>query len=772
MWRKLRADIKTQKLQFFIIWSVLTLSAMLLTISILVMDSADEPWDRTFEETNGPHAWFVSLNYDEDFSSITRDEAVSESTDIMHSLAENPLVLGDEKQPIFIYAMDERPQVGRPKVAEGRWLDKGNPNEIVLDYSLARFYEIQTGERVEILGAQGVESLEVVGLAVTGHWFPFNQITKDVSPGVAYTTDAALEVIQPDTNHWYGVIGLRLKEPDTSVEFVDRVLENFTGQMRTPIEWQWVKTYATYANTMNVLFMGLFSTLGLAAVGLIIFNTIGGQVLSQYQEIGFLKAAGFKPSQVTLLFLAEHLFIGLLAALVGIGAGLAMSPGLISPLAENLNTTPPDPNPAGLFVTVPLLVEVVVALATLLPAWQGGRINTVQAITVGYRQRYQRVSLLARIAAWLRLPEVVVLGVKDTFSRPLRAVLAITSLVLTVLIAITAVGAQTTTEYLSNNRVYSNGTSADMKVERNFLPHTMIQSDIVGHPEVTNSYEEFPAWGQAPGHSDQPITYRMLSGDYQDFDFQLKEGRLFSAPGEAVVGYAILDMLDVEVGDTVDLIVEGRPIELTIVGRTLDGSNMGNYVLSSLETYHKQVDSQAQPTVYYLRLADYGEAKGLRDDWMEQTQGLMDISVVTNEPQASMEQLKDLIVGLGAIMMVVAGANLMSNSLLSIRERVRDFGIQKALGMTPAQIAANVMVGTVTIAVLAIFIGIPVGVWFMQEFVGQLGVEIGAGPDFYIIHWGGLSTLLPIMVLLAVASSVLPATRAAQLEVTEALKYE
>ncbi len=772
IWRKLRADIGNYKFQFFLILTVLTLSAMLLTISLLVMGSANEPWERTFEETNGPHVWLVSGRHDLDFTPVTDLASVTETTGKMLSLAEHPLVLGDEKLPIFLYAMGERPSVAHPKVAAGRWLEPDARGEIVLDYSLAQFYAFEVGDEVEVLGADGIRKLKVVGLAITAHWFPYNDITKDVSPGVAYISSPTLIEIEPDPAYWYSVMGLRLDDPETSQDFVDQAHELLLGDIRLGIEWQWVKELATYANNLNVLFLGFFSLLGLAAVGLIIANTIGGQVLSQFREIGFLKAIGFKPEQVTFLFLAEHLVIGLIAAVIGIGAGVVLAPGIISSIAENLNTTPPNPFSPGPLVAVFLLIEGAVAFFTLLPAWQGGRIDTVQAITVGYRRRHRRSSWMARAAGLLRLPTVVVLGVKDTFSRPSRSALTLAGLVVTVVIAITSISAVGTGDLLSKSRVYFNGTSADMKVERNFVSLEDIQSEILDDPQVAGYYEELMLYGFAPGKSDTPIFYRLLSGDYEEFDFQIQEGRMIEAPGEAVVGHAILTLLDAEVGDTVSLLVEGSPVEVTLVGRHLEGTNVGNVVVMSMETYRQQVDTNVFPLVYNLRLVDRSAAEDLRKEWIDHFQNLVNVSLVTEEPQASMMQLIGVITGLGALMMVVAGVNLLSASLLSVRERVRDFGIQKTLGLTPAQIAGSVMVGAVTLALIALVVGVPLGVWLMDIFIGQLGVQIGLGPDFYVIDWTLMSVLLPVMALLAVVSSAIPAYRASQLEVSDALRYE
>jgi putative ABC transport system permease protein len=419
-----------------------------------------------------------------------------------------------------------------------------------------------------------------------------------------------------------------------------------------------------------------------------------------------------------------------------------------------------------------ILVEVAVGLATLLPAWQGGRIDTVQAITVGYRRRAQRVSRLGQLAGRLRLPTVVLLGIKDTFSRPLRAVLAITSLLLTVLVAMTAVGAQNTADHLAKNRVYFNGTSADMKVARNFVPHAIIEDEILDQPEVIDSYEELLLFGQAPGHSDQPLAIRLLQGNYHNFDFQIKEGRMITAPGEAVMGYAVFDIMDVQIGDTVEIQVNGEPVQVTIVGRHTENFNLNKVVITSLVTYQEQAVPDAEPTTYYLRLKDSGSGADLRREWLDRSQGLINVSVVTEEPMASVVQLKNLIISLAVILMLVAAANLMSTSLLSVRERVRDFGIQKTLGLTPTQIASSVVVGAIAMAVIALLIGVSVGMVMTVEFIQQVGITIGAGPDFYTINWGGIILLLPILVIVAIVSSLLPASRAARLEVTEALRYE
>jgi putative ABC transport system permease protein len=418
------------------------------------------------------------------------------------------------------------------------------------------------------------------------------------------------------------------------------------------------------------------------------------------------------------------------------------------------------------------IVESAIVIATLAPSWQGGKIDTVQAITVGYQSRSSRGSSLASFVKRLGLSPVVALGIKDIFSKPLRAVMSISGMVLTIVIVITSIEAQSTSQELADNRVYNYGTSADMKIARNFVPEHIIRDEILNHQQVVGSYAELQLYGQTPGHSDQPLLIRLLSGDYQDFDFQLKEGRIVNSPGEAVLGYAVLDLIEAKIGDSVEFIVEGTPIELKIVGRTMESFNTGYVVLSSLETYEIQLGEAVEPSVYYLLLKDFNNADGQKREWMEKSRGLTSIDVIKREPPSSMAQLVNLITSLGLIMVIVTGVNLMSTSLLSVRERTRDLGILKALGLTPTQIGASVVIGAIAMVVIALVVGIGIGLLLMQEFIRQVGMEIGAGPDFFFIHWGMISLLLPFVVILAIVSSLWPAYRSSRIQVVDALRYE
>jgi putative ABC transport system permease protein len=769
--RRARSDLRSNALQHFLIFVILTVATMALAIALIVYRSADDPWDRIFKETNGPHVYLVTDDVSLDFDVVRNRPEVAEANDDVLALTNHPLVINNEKHAIFLCAMSELPQVGRPKLVEGRWLNAAGSDEIVLDYSLARYYDLKAGDTVHILAADGLRPLTVVGLAVTSHWIPYDASTKDLAPGSAYILPSTLTEIEPDTAQQWKVLGLRLKDPNASTAFIEEALRLTHNRLTASLDWQWVRSIVAFSNQISVLFLGFFCVLSLAAVGFIIANAIGGHVLAHYRDIGLLKAIGFTPRHIMLLLLLEHLSVGLAAVFVGLVLGALTAPALANRTASLLNTSAPSVFDPLFVLAVVIVIEGAVALFTVLPAWYGSHIDTVRAITRGYERQHRRASVLAGPARWLRLPPVVVLGIKDVFSRPLRAVLTITGLMLTVLVVLFAIGAQVSVKKLTENTTYFQGTPADLLIDRAFVPDNEVRALFATHSEIESYYSELRGNGWVPGHT-EPITYRFVTDNYAASDFDIQEGRMITGPGEAVVAYGTLTLLHASVGDDITLMIEGKPLKLTIVGWYMEMSNVGRVVLGDLETYRQHIDPSAEPQFYGLELVLGSDAGVLRDALLRQSGGQFNVQIVSQAPNPQTAQLRDIIGILGVMLTVIALVNLLNTTLLSVRERVRDFGIEKTLGLTPAQIAFSVITGVNVLAIIALILGIPLGLAAYHRFLVSVGEQIGTGPGFEQMDWRLLALLLPGVVLLAAVSSAIPARRAVRLTVADALRYE
>ena len=770
--RKAFADLKSRWGQQVLIFFILILATATLTVALVVQASATNPWEENFEKTNGAHVWLVANSMAVDMTPVRDMEGVTATTPIIPATASHPIVVDGEKKEMFIYSLDGLPNVAQPLVVKGRWVEDTASDEIVLDYGFAQYYDFQVGDSVEILTEVGLAEFKIVGLAVTSHWIPYNETTAEIAPSIIYVNPTTFAQITPDETNWVQAFGFRIENPAESKAYVERAHVILNSQLESSLEWQWIKQMSNLQTQIVVLFLSFFSVLGLVTVGFIIANTIGGQIIAQFREIGLLKSIGFTPRQVMALLVIEQLTVGLMAAIIGLGLGLLISPAFTSPIAEVLYTDAPTVNDPLLMLGVVVGIEIAVLIFTIIPAWRGSRADTVQAINVGYQRNLKGASRPAQLAKKLGLPPVVILGVKDVFARPLRTTLTVMGLVLSFTVALTAVGADATLKHLAENSMYNQGTPADLFVNRGFIPAETTRQQLANMPAVETYYTEFTAFGWTENNLEFPIRLRVLSDDYPAFDFGVDSGRMFSAENEAVAGYGLLSTLDAEVGDEITLIIEGKPLHVKVVGGYAEGYNTSHTLLVGLDTYHAQINPDAEPLDFGLALTNGTDRSAVKVDLLAQSNQQYDILLTNHDANVSAAVLRDIMAGLALLLLIIAGVNLMITSWLSVRESFRDIAIQKSLGLTPRQIITSVMTSVIVVTIIAFIIGIPVGTFIYEGFVANASAQIGGGPNFGVMNWVGLFLLLPIFVILAALSSFWPARHAARLEVVNALRYE
>jgi putative ABC transport system permease protein len=124
-------------------------------------------------------------------------------------------------------------------------------------------------------------------------------------------------------------------------------------------------------------FMGLGLIVGVAALGVITARA----VVERRQQIGVLRAIGFRKRMVQLSFLLESSFIALTSIFVGTGLGLAVAFNVINdsrrtPSWENMSFVVPW----GTLGVIFLAVYLVALLTTFIPALRASRIYPAEAL--------------------------------------------------------------------------------------------------------------------------------------------------------------------------------------------------------------------------------------------------------------------------------------------------------------------------------------------------------------------------------------------------------
>jgi putative ABC transport system permease protein len=133
------------------------------------------------------------------------------------------------------------------------------------------------------------------------------------------------------------------------------------------------------------------------------------------------------------------------------------------------------------------------------------------------------------------------------------------------------------------------------------------------------------------------------------------------------------------------------------------------------------------------------------------------------------DELLLLIYSLDAVLLLITATTLVSVALLSVRERTRDYGVLKAVGLTPRQIISTVISSHAALSVLASLVAIPLGIGL---YLALYRIAGDTTENAVLAPWWSLS-LIPIgTVVVVVAATSLPAWLATRIHAADALRYE
>jgi putative ABC transport system permease protein len=133
------------------------------------------------------------------------------------------------------------------------------------------------------------------------------------------------------------------------------------------------------------------------------------------------------------------------------------------------------------------------------------------------------------------------------------------------------------------------------------------------------------------------------------------------------------------------------------------------------------------------------------------------------------DELPLLVNTLDAVLLLITATTLVAVTLLSVRERIRDYGVLKAIGLTPTQISSTLVSAHAALAVVASLLAIPLGIGL---FLALAKAASGTTEDAVLAPWWSLA-LIPIgTVLVVVAATSLPARSATRIRTADALRYE
>lgn len=766
VWRASRAAVKRRRLQTFVIGLIVLCSTTTVLLALALLSAASGPFDKAYAAQRGAHtvaAFDTTKVSQEQLARTARQPGVEAAAgpfgQAVVDIPKDWLWMAGGTLTVVGRA-DPAGPVDRIELLEGHWATA--PGEIVVNWS------VQGSPGPELLGTKletpGGATLTVVGFAAS--------MSKSASAWVSPEQMAALHPASAQMLY-------RFTDSSTEAQLSASLARATTGLPKESLTG--AQTYLILKQAFSALadsylpFITLFGILGLLVSTLIVGNVVSGAVVSGYRHIGVLKALGFTPNQVVAVYLTMLSVPAVVGCVLGTLAGNALAGPILKVAFTGIDVGRASIGDISPWVSVACLVGMptLVLLAALVPALRAHRVPAAEAISAGGAPRTGRGLRVQRLLGATRLPRPVSLGLGQPFARPSRTLLTMAAIVLGVTTVTLSTGLTSTMVAYGNAgredggariHVTTGGSGNDRTPPR--LSDPQIEKRLRSLPGAQGVRARALSQANMTGQT-QPIFADFYRGDDSLYDHTIVKGRAPAAAGEIVAGPAFLTQRGLKLGDRVALELNGRKITATVVGQIIEGNARA---LEATWQTLTQLAPDAHATEYTVRLAPGADARAYAEAVAALDPGLH--ASVMDSGNAGTATVITFSTVFTVLLTLVASLGVFNTVLLNTRERRRDLGMLKSIGMTPRQVVVMTVTSVAGLGAVGGLLGIPLGIVAHRLVVDHVGVVDFPAYMKDVWHAPQLAAMLLAGVAIAVLGALVPARSAARMTIASVLHTE
>jgi putative ABC transport system permease protein len=215
--------------------------------------------------------------------------------------------------------------------------------------------------------------------------------------------------------------------------------------------------------------------------------------------------------------------------------------------------------------------------------------------------------------------------------------------------------------------------------------------------------------------------------------------------------------MHIKVGAWISPTIDGVPVILHIVGRTIEPDNNGDVLDFGLDAL--PAAQAASPPFYRLVLAPGVSPAQARARLLAASHNRLDVQVLAN-PAGQLGIMQAVIVISVVILAVIALANLLTATVIGLRDHRHEVSVLAAMGLTPRQVIATLVVNTTILAATGVTAGMLAGLALASRLVNMQGRTSGMGAGIAAgLSAAALAEIVVLAVVIATAAGLLLASR-------------
>lgn len=750
------AHIKKRKIQNVLLAILIMLSTLLLATSVTILMNTNNIFEKTHHDSNGAHQ-ILTMGKDIHNPNTVNNwwqgqQGVSASNLIPYRNLSGFTVNGVETTNLYLFMMNTPKTpfvVDRLLFSEGENQDYPAEGTIWIPTSMATTSSISLGDAIEFNTGEKAFTLNVSGIVV------------DLPYGGPFTTNARIWMNDADYHKQFDtmigseqyMMALRFDDYQQSANYWIE-FEKFLNGSYLESKMEYVDLYS-FNFIINKIIGFIMIAFGVAMLFIslyIIGFSISDAILTNYKTIGVIKSLGLTSRKISVTYVLQFSLLSVTSIIPGLIASTVLSRVIIESSLSYLK--------AGKHLTIiqdfriTMLLAVIILVIVILTAFiysnKARHVEPVQAIKYGMSEfanskLNRRLNNSNRLSNLVHLPIQLQISIKNITKNMKSSIL---------IIVLTAI----TSAILVFSAVIHNSFISNIKQNTPALGYDSSHVVVTVYNEATFSKQQFEqflrsderiknhAWldqftGVFPNEPNQPLNINIntIEGSFNAAGYETISGRNPINKNEIAIGLNVAKALHKNVGDIVEVYIEGKQYHLIVAGIYQSIANMSNSARITADVIKVYNATYSASEISMINLVDETLSAQIVDDLNNNFKS----SVKVDTQQTLLDDVFKVVIAvliiplsvIGILFIAVTFIIIFSVSRINVRKDSGTYGIFKSIGMTSNTIRWSITSGILLLSSLGALFGIFIGVKVIPAALQSIVLEYGLLELPLVINW-------------------------------------